>query len=321
MEYNRLKKKFLIIGLGPIGKMFACYLKTKGHYICGIDIRRDFVEAIAKNGINIKGLTTLGSKIDEVNTEIGELKEQEFDYVMISVKTPFLGQVVEKVKKLKNNFKIVAMQNGIDNEEFLAEHFAKERVIRMVVNFAGNIISPGVVKMTFFHKPNYVGCICDDVSCKCAEELAGMMTEAVLETESTNEIKKFAWRKTILVASLAPISAILGMTMAEVMAWKETSQLVENLLGEAIDVARAADFDYGEEFFESCLKYLSTAGHHKPSMLIDMEDGFPTEIGYINGKIADYAQKYNISAVLNTSITNMVKAKERLQAEKRYVSG
>jgi 2-dehydropantoate 2-reductase len=189
----------------------------------------------------------------------------------------------------------------------------------MVVNFAGNIISPGVVKMTFFHKPNYVGCVCKDHNCNCADELARMMTEGGLETETTGAIKKYAWRKTILVASLAPVSAILGMTMAEVMAWGETNKLVENLLREAIDVAKAVEFDYGEDFFDSCLNYLSTAGHHKPSMLIDMEDGLPTEIGYINGKIAHYAEEYNIPAVLNTSITNMVKAKERLQAEKGYV--
>ena len=137
-----------------------------------------------------------------------------------------------------------------------------------------------------------------------------------METVATDDVKMYAWRKTILVAALAPISALLGMTMAEVMAKGETHYLVETLLKEAIAVAKAAGFDYGEGFFEHCLDYLSTAGHHKPSMLIDIEEGSPTEIEYINGKIAYHGHMLNVPVILNTSITSMIKAKEQLNMER-----
>jgi 2-dehydropantoate 2-reductase len=309
-EEKHAKKKFLVIGLGPIGGIFSCRLKSYGCSVYGVDVRKDLVEAIRKNGAGVEGLTNCRANPDQVCTHVDELKEKDFDYVIVTVKTPYMPEVVSSLSSLNGDFQVVAMQNGIDNEEYLARFFRKKRVYRIVINYAGNMISPGLVKMTFFHKPNYVGCLCPEEGFRRAKLLAKIMTAAGLETEPSDEIKKFAWRKTILVAALAPVSAILGMTMAEVMENGESRSLVEKLLEEAIAVAKAQGFDYGEGFFEYSLDYLATAGHHKPSMLIDIEEGYPTEIEYINGKIAFYGHELNVPVPVNTTITSMIKAKE-----------
>ncbi len=314
---NEKKKKFLVIGLGPIGQLFSCYLKASGCSIYGVDIRQDCVEAIRENGISITGITSLQANPDQVCTRVSDLKEQTFDYVIIAVKTPYMEKAVSSLNSLKGDFKVVSMQNGIDNEEYLAKFFPKERVLRVVINFAGNIISPGIINMTFFHKPNYVGCLCGKEDCIYAKELADLMTEAGLDTEPTGDIKKLAWRKTILVAALAPIAALLGMTMVEVMKMDETRYLVEMLLEEAVEVARRRNYDYGDDFIQYCLDYLSKAGQHKPSMLIDIERGDPTEIEYINAKISFHGHELDIPVHLNTYLTLLVKAKEQLQIQKK----
>jgi 2-dehydropantoate 2-reductase len=299
-----------VIGLGPIGGILAAHLKAHGHSVCGIDARKDYIDAIQEKGISIKGYTLLQAKLDEAWTKLEDLKECKFDHVVVAVKTPYMEDVVKDLSLIKGNFQVISMQNGIDNEEFLARFFNRERVLRVAVNFAGNIISPGLINMTFFHKPNFVGCLCEEDVCADARTFATFMSEAGLETDAIAEIKKFTWRKTILVAALAPISALMGMTMAEVMSKGETHYVVEQLLREAIEVAKAEGYDYGDEFFEHCLDYLSTAGHHKPSMLIDIEKGNPTEIDYINGKISYYGHELNIPVTLNTTITSLIKAKE-----------
>jgi 2-dehydropantoate 2-reductase len=316
-EKKHVKKKFLVVGLGPIGGILCCRLKSYGCSIYGIDVRKDLVEAIRKNGIGVEGLTTCRVNLDQVCTHVNELKEKDFDYAIIAVKAPYMPEVVSSLSGFQGDFQVVAMQNGIDNEEYLARFFERGRVSRIVINYAGNMISPGLIKMTFFHKPNYVGCLCPEKTCWHVNLLAKIMTAAGLETEQTEDIKKFAWRKTILVAALAPVSAILGMTMAEVMENGDSRSLVEKLLEEAIAVAKAQGFDYGEGFYGYSLDYLATAGHHKPSMLIDIEEGCPTEIEYINGKIAFYGHELNVPAAVNTVITSMIKAKEHLQMQRK----
>ena len=317
MTEKKHVKKFLVVGLGPIGGILCCRLKSYGCSVYGIDLRKDLVEAIQKNGIGIEGLTTCRVNLDQVCTHVNELKEKDFDYVILAVKAPYMSEVVPSLSELNGDYHVVAMQNGIDNEEYLAGFYQKKRVYRIVVNYAGNMMGPDLVKMTFFHKPNYVGCLCPEEGFRRAALLAKIMTAAGLESEPTEEIKKFSWRKTILVAALAPVSAILGMTMAEVMENGDSRSLVEKLLEEAIAVAKAQGFDYGEGFYGYSLDYLATAGHHKPSMLIDIEEGYPTEIEYINGKIALYGHELNVPAAVNTVITSLIKAKQRLQMQRQ----
>ena len=141
---KREHKKFLIMGLGPIGGIFAAHMKKAGHTVCGIDVRKDFVEAVAEEGIMLEGMISLKAKLDQVCAHPDQLKEKNFDYVIIAVKTPYMEDVVAMIKGFNHNdggFDVVSMQNGIDNEEFLAGHFGKKRSMRVVVNFAGNNVA------------------------------------------------------------------------------------------------------------------------------------------------------------------------------------
>jgi 2-dehydropantoate 2-reductase len=320
MTQKEKQSRILVVGLGAIGQVFACHLKASGCIVFGNDIKQDCVEAIRKNGITIEGIASLHANLDGVATNLDELAEHKFDYIVICVKTPYLKSVASALKNFKNGYSVVSMQNGIDTEELLGDSFDRKKIMRIVINFAGNMISPGKIKMTFFHKPNHVGCLCSEENCGQAKRLADLITAAGLETEPTNEIQKLAWRKTILVASLAPIASLLGMTMLEVMTMDETRCLVRMLLEEAIEVARAMNYDFGEDFYNYCINYLTKAGDHKPSMLVDVELGNPTEIDYINAKISQHGKALNLPVSLNTYLTMLVKAKEKLEMRKRKIS-
>jgi 2-dehydropantoate 2-reductase len=311
MTENKDKKKFLVIGLGPIGSIFACHLKTTGHLVCGIDIWEDHVRQIRKDGIRIEKLVNLHNQMDEVKTRVQDLVQRDFDFVVVSIKTPYMDSIIDDIKKFDSEFTVVSLQNGIDTEEHLAKFFDSGRVIRIVINYAGNIISPGIIGMSFFHKPNYVGGMAADQTSQPAKELSRLLDDAGLDTQYTPEIKKFTWKKTILNSILAPLSALLGMTMAEIMTCAETRTMVELLLKESLKVADHMGFNYGDSFVQQSMDYLSGAGHHKPSMLIDIEKGNPTEIDFINGKIAEYGQRFNIPVPLHTAITALIKAKEQ----------
>jgi 2-dehydropantoate 2-reductase len=310
-------KKILVIGLGPGGGILAAYMAANGRQVYGLDTWREHAEEIKTNGLKLSRFISLNSRFREVCTHIHELQETNFDYVVIAVKTPFMAPVLKEVKNLPGDFKLVIAQNGIDNEEDAIEYFSRDRILRMALHYAGNILSPGAIQVNFFQKPNRIGCLCrgnesenGNTPCNHSAEFAAILTEAGLETVPVPDIRKYTWKKGILNAILAPIAALLGVTMADVMANKGTRQIVESLIKESIIVAGAAGYDYGEGFFDECVNFLLNAGPHKPSMLIDLENGNPTEIDYINGKIVEFAQKYNIPAPFNMTITGLVKAKE-----------
>lgn len=306
-----IDKRFLVVGLGPAGGIFATHLAASGVSVSAVDPWEEHIARVKADGLSLSGFSSIHSHLSQCCTSFSELKNQEFDYVVIAVKTPFMKDAVEAIEKLPGEFLVVSLQNGLDNEEYLGRHFGEERVLRVVVNYAGLIHTPGEIEMTFFHKPNFVGCICMEEGCMAGQQLASALTLADLDTKSVDDIKRFTWRKTILNASLSPVSSVMGLTMAEVMNSAEGFRLVEMLLRECIAVAQAAGYDYGEGFYDHCLDYLQRGGHHKPSMLIDLEKSNPTEIDYINGMVDSYGYQLNVAVPVNTVMTSLVKAREK----------
>lgn len=306
----RMSKKILVVGLGPSGGILAVHLAEAGHAVFGVDTWEDHLREIMSGGLKITHLMSGCGRLADVSNRVDGLSEKEFDYAVIAVKTPRLTEVVSALKPLAGDFKILVLQNGLDNEYGLADPFRGRCILRAAVNYAGNVVSPGVIRMNFFQKPNQVGCICDDTHCRHAVEIAEILTAAALDTESVADIRRYTWRKTILNAILAPIAALLEISMAEVMAHDASRAMVESLIKESIQVAEAAGYDYGGRFFDQCIAFLLKAGSHKPSMLIDIESGNPTEIDYINGKIAEYGRRFGVPVPFNTMMTSLVKTKD-----------
>ena len=315
------KKKILVIGLGPCGGIIAAHLAANGHTLYGVDAWEKHAAAIRQDGLRIENLVSLHARFREMATRLDGLPKTDVAYAVVAVKTPNLRQVLLALKKFPGSYRIVLAQNGIDIEDQAADLFPRDRLLRMVLYYGGNIVSPGEIRMNFFQKPNYVGCLCGKSGCGHADEFARTMRGSALETDAVNDIEKYAWKKSVLNAILAPIAAVLGATMADVLHIDATRNLVEALLRESIQVGRAAGYDFGSDFPIESLNFLQQAGHHKPSMLSDLENGDPTEIDHINGKIVDYAKKMAVPAPLNAAFVALVKARERLNALNNGHSG
>jgi 2-dehydropantoate 2-reductase len=96
--------------------------------------------------------------------------------------------------------------------------------------------------------------------------------------------------------------------MKEAMAHPDTLEIVEQIILEAIEVAKAEEIKFGDNFVKLCIRYLKNAGDHFPSLAVDLLSQKPTEIDYMNGKIVEYGRKHYIRTPLNLTFTNLVKA-------------
>jgi 2-dehydropantoate 2-reductase len=303
------KHKIGIIGAGPVGSIMAAYLAQNGETIFLIDIKEDLISAVAKDGITIKGKNTeFTARVHGTGNFTASLARFEPDLIFISVKSNYLDPLLEEIKMiLKPGQKMLVVQNGIDNEDMIAGKFGPDAVMRFVINYAGMIIEPGVIKLSFFHAPNYIG-VLSPANEPLGKEISGFLSQAGLETEFVEDIKKYEWKKTILNAALMPVCATTGLTMKEAMTTGETRFLCEKILSECIQVAKKVGYEYGDDFFESSLAYLSGAGHHKPSTSLDLEAGNPIE--YIFQPIIDYGKKVGIPTPFLESLTKVMQTLE-----------
>jgi len=309
---NLDKYKFGVVGVGPVGSIMAAHLAKAGHNVTLVDVLKAHMDEIKRSGLNVTGLKDMNVSFSEKNVCYGidELSEKDVDHVFISVKASGLPQILPMLKQVaKPGMTFISLQNGLDNEELIADVFGKENTLRIVVNYAGNLIDNGKVRMSFFNAPNYIGMI-DPRAEKKAKELADVITKAALETAFTTEIKKYEWEKIILNAALSPVCALTRRTMRQMMEFKDTRDLAEAILRESIEVAEANGIHFKEGFLKFGMSYLDKAGHHRTSMHVDIEKKNPTEIGFINEKIVEYGKKKGIPTPINSTIVSLIRGSE-----------
>jgi 2-dehydropantoate 2-reductase len=303
------KNKIGIIGAGPVGSIMAAYLAKNGEDIFLVDIKDDLISAVEKEGITVTGKETdFNTRVQGTGNFTASLGRFSPDLIFISVKANYLDSLLEEIKMIhKPGQKMLIIQNGIDNEDAAAEKFGRDSVMRFVINFAGMIVRPGVIKLSFFHPPNYLGVLSKEND-GLGKEIAGFLTDAGLQTQFVQDIKKYEWKKTILNAALMPVCATTGLTMKEAMNTGETRYLCEQILNESIQVAKKIGYEFGDDFFETSLSYLSGAGHHKPSTSLDLEAGNPIE--YIFKPIIDYGKKVGTPTPFLESLTKVMQTLE-----------
>jgi 2-dehydropantoate 2-reductase len=300
-----------ILGVGPVGGIMGAYLAHKGHYVVMCDVIKDHLDAIQKKGLTITGVTEISTKCKGLAYQVSELsKFPEVDTIVISTKASVLPRIVPEIAKVAQpGTRLICNQNGLGNEEFLAETFGPDNVLRIVPNYAGGIVEDGKIWMSFFNPPNYIGAMTPEGE-TAARQMAEMMTGAGLETQFTTNIIKYEWEKVILNAALNPVCALTRKTMKDMMGLEITESLVEELMREGIEVAETAGVTLEEGFFEHGVQYLKKAGHHKPSMLQDIEREFPTEIDWINCKIVEWGRAHGVETPYNSTIAALIKGLE-----------
>ena len=299
-----------VVGIGPVGAILVAHLVEAGAFVVPCDIIKKRMDGIRKSGITLKHTIEKHVAVSGVCHSTQELAMYDLDLIIIAVKTPVLGKVIEEISQIDSDkLFVMCAQNGIDNEVEIAKEFGDARTLRMVVNFAGNMSSPNTVHVSFFNPPNYIAPMLpqgDDI----AKRLVELLNSAGLATEIPEDIQDHVWGKTILNAALSAVCAITRQTMKEVMDFPETYDLVEALIDESVIVAEKEGIELGKKFRRFGVRYLKNAGHHRPSMLIDLEDGRRTEIDRLNGKIVEYGKKHYIPTPLNLSVSSLIRLLE-----------
>ena len=308
---EKIHKKIGIVGIGPVGQVLAVHFKEAGNDVMLCDMSKEKINLIRKEGIVLESTINKQAYFKKVYSDIAELMKQKPDMLFFCVKSHHMYNLLDQLSELKidKSLTMIAAQNGIDVERIISDKFSEEQTMRMVINYAGNLHAPNVTNVTFFNPPNYIASI-DDSRQDLAHWIADTLTSTSLETHFLNSfrITDKIWEKTILNASMSPLCGISRLTISEAMGFPDAMDTIEQIILEGVEVAKAEEIKFPDNFVKLCMRYLKKAGNHFPSMAVDMINNNETEIEYFNGKIVDYGKKHYIRTPLNLTFTNLVKA-------------
>lgn len=307
----------VVIGAGPVGGILGAHLCSAGHRVIMVDAWKEHLESIRTSGLRISGKEDIQARPGDLLSSVSSLRDIVPDLVFICTKAcvldNVLGEIGDALKRSRAVF--ISAQNGIDTEQIIARSVDPSRVLRAVITWGGMLVRPGEIRETFFNPPNYLGWL-DERAADVGRRVAAIMSDSGLATEATADIQKHVWRKAILNTCTMPLAAITGMNMQEVLDSAPTNQLVEILLNESIAVAAAFGFDYGPGFVAAVRDFNKRAGPHKPSMLVDLENGRRTENSVLIRRIAEYGEQKGVPAPVHRTLANLIDALEVRNTER-----
>jgi 2-dehydropantoate 2-reductase len=306
-------KPIAVVGAGPVGSILAASFAAIGQQVLLVESCRERRDQIREQGLVVAGKCTYSTRPALLLDSVEELRNHEVQALFICTKTWALKNLLPELATcLCPEALVISFQNGIGVENEVGRYFSEERVARGIVNYAGKIEENGAVTMAWFNSPNYLGPLREDAASRL-EALARLLSTSPLTTRGLpcHETKKRVFFKTILNSALNALCASTGITMRQAMSYRHTRNLANMLIREGLSVASAMGYSYGENAREQCMKYLDEGGDHLPSMWLDLKLGRPTEIEYINGKIAKIGLMFkNADVDANVFFTSMIITQE-----------
>jgi 2-dehydropantoate 2-reductase len=296
-----------VIGCGAIGSLYAAHLaRVPGVEVWAVDPWAEHVDAIGSRGLRVTGLADFTA---EVRARTSGRDLPVCDFGLVATKALHTRAAVVGARAALAGAAVVSVQNGLGNEEVIAE--LMPRVIRGSIVTAGAIVAPGVVRYDapgdswfgpFEPRPAPMGEI---------ERLAGLLSAGGLRTHALEDARGPQWTKVIFNAATSPLAALTGLPMGPLCTDRALRSQVDALVTEALAVCERNGIRPVRPPQEAVDEAIAEAYDHKPSMLQDVLARRPTEIDVLNGGIAAEGRRAGVPTPLHDCMVALVKGLER----------
>jgi 2-dehydropantoate 2-reductase len=309
--------RFAIVGAGAIGGFVGAMLARSGEDVALI-ARGPHLKAIQERGLRVTG--SIGEFEVKVRASDDPATIGAADVVFITLKAHSLPQMAPRLSPLIGaNTTILTGQNGIpwwyfyrhggdwegahlesvDPGGVIEKHIDSARVVGSVIYPSAIVTEPGVIEHiegTRFSIGEPDGAKSD--RCKAISEA---FIKAGLRCPIRSNIRHEIWIKVMGNMAYNPISALTRATLIEIVQFPETRAVAAEIMREADEVARRLGIEMGVSI-EQRLAGAEKVGHHKTSMLQDVEAGRPIEIEAIVGAVVELGTKLGVEMPYTTTV-------------------
>jgi len=296
--------KIVVLGAGAIGSFFGGML-SKNHDVTLIG-RKDHVQEINRNGLQIQGKTRLKRKINAV-TSVKESSNIP-DLLLVTVKSFDTLKAIREAKSIiQNETLVLSFQNGLGNIELINQVVPSNRIIAGITTHGIQYVKPGLI-----HHKGKGSTVIGSITEKNSEKVTAVtsaLESSCIPTTISSDILEDIWKKAIVNASINPVTTIFKCENGYLAQNPILTQLVQLICAESTHIAQKKDYSFTvEELNELTLRVISQTKHNHSSMLQSVQQGKKTEIDQINGKFVEIGKKLGCSTHLNELLIKMVKS-------------
>ncbi len=298
-------KNVLFIGLGAIGTSIASQF-SNAQYNFSVLCDTPRKERYQQNGFIVN------NKRYDFHYVTNKEYENKADLIIISVKYHHLKVAIKQLAGLVGeNTMIISLLNGIDSEEIIAKQFGHERVIYAYIY---NIDATKVQNViTYSKKGIIVFGEKDGSATNRIDRLKGILTEAEISHEVSNDIIRNMWWKFMVNIGMNQTTAILRAPYRTIQKISYAQKLVKAAMREAIEISKSLNINLSEEDIDKSFNMLMDfSPDGKTSMLQDVEAKRKTEVEMLSGKLCLLGEQFNIPTPVNHLFFNLIKSIEKM---------
>ncbi|HUI60327.1 MAG TPA: 2-dehydropantoate 2-reductase [Steroidobacteraceae bacterium] len=299
--------KIAIVGIGAIGGYLGTRLALAGEQVTFI-ARGPNLEALRSRGIRLIMADGTEESVPQVNATADYSAAGPQDLVILAMKAHQVAAVASSVPKLFGpDTVVVPMQNGIPYWYFhrhggslagtqirsvdptgeIGRNIPGERVIGCVVYPAAELLTHGVVKHVEGNR--FPVGEPDGTTTARVTRVSETFTKAGLKAPVLEDIRGEIWLKLWGNMTFNPISALSRATLAGICQYPPSRALAATLMTEAQTVANKLGVTFRVPL-EKRIAGAEKVGHHKTSMLQDVEAGRTLEVDALVGSVVELAR-------------------------------
>ena len=233
--------KVAIVGCGAMGSVYAGLLASAGHEVWAVDPWEEHMAAIRERGLRVAGAS--GDRTVALAGAVATPAEvgRSVDVVILATKVPQAADAAAALGPLLGpDTPVISIQNGLGGPQRVASVLGPERVVIGVVGgFGASVPAPGYAHhngMEFVRLGEYTG---DGVSDR-VRELGQLWESGGFQVLLFDDVHQLVWEKLICNCAFSGPSAVMGLTVGEILADEAAWSVASACAAEAWAVARAS---------------------------------------------------------------------------------
>jgi 2-dehydropantoate 2-reductase len=271
-----------VIGAGAVGLYYGGRLAHAGHEV-------HFYTRSDGAALRVRGLSARSHHgdfcipADSIHAYDELDKMPKVDWVISALKSTARTHYRELIAPLVGaRTQVVALQNGLGNEEELARHFGAENVLGAIAYVCIHRTASGVIhhsaqgdlKVGEFGRP-----VSDRVRL-----LVDAMREAKILATAVEDLRYHRWHKQVWNIAFNGLGAARDLDCAQLLASEPNRQLVRAVMEDVVRAAAAVGVRFDDGLVDFQISRTAGLGSYKTSMHLDRLAGRPMEIEAILGE-------------------------------------
>lgn len=272
------------MGVGGVGGPFGAALANAGHDVTFV-ARGEHLRAIQQDGLQVVGTRTIGLDPGQATDQPASVAP--VDVVLFTVKLWDVEDAGAAIRPmLKAGTAVIALQNGVEAEERLAQVIGPEHVMGGVAEISAYIEAPGRIRLLSDYVRLRFGELDGDITPR-GEAFLDACTGAGIEAYFMEDIEKALWEKFTMLAPVSGLTSVTRGTFEEIRSDPDVRQILIASIDEAIAVGKAKGVNLDPDSRESTLSLVDAlpAGG-RASMAVDLEAGNRLELPWLSGAVA-----------------------------------